>query len=148
VRRHIFNHLNSNDSLEAKLILDLTQNPNELVADCPYVVAYQWYPHQPGKTNGGVGDLILSDGYRTFYIVEIKWICQLSGKNNREKRRRAKLKVYEQAILYSQYFQQRFPQFNSSPVTHTNEMTCLYKRDDTGYSLCVSCANNITFGDE
>ena len=148
MRRHIFNHLNSNDSLEAKLTLDLIQNPCGLVTGCPYVVAYQWYPHQPGRTNGGVGDLILSNGYRTFYIVEIKWICQLSGKNNREKRRKARIKVHEQAIFYTQCFQRRFPQFSCSPVVYTNEMTTLYATYDTVCNSRVSCSNNITFGNE
>lgn len=97
-------------------------------------------------TNNGVGDLILSNGYRTFYIVEIKWICRQSGKNNREKRRKARNKVHEQAITYAQYFQQRFPLFNCLPVTYTNEQVWLYRSVATGYMQSSGYSNNITFG--
>ena len=77
-----------------------------------YISLFNWEV-VPGMSQYGVGDLVFSDGNGNFAVMEVKHLTSRSGKNQREKRRKARKKVKEQTIKYMSAFKRMVPEANS-----------------------------------
>ncbi len=77
-----------------------------------YIYAHEW-DVVPGMSQYGVGDLVLTDGYDNYLVMEVKQLSPFSGRNQSTKRRRARRQVEKQAIKYSIAFRKKHAEAKS-----------------------------------
>lgn len=123
LRKSIRNRVSRPCNNETLFLAFCLENQEEIesIKDYPLVTDYE-YDVEPGKTNSGRGDLILTDGENNYLIVEVKFLSENSGKTARTRRKTQKNKVYEQALNYKEKFQKKFPKAKVDCITLTNEI--------------------------
>ena len=90
---------------EFGLLRDLVTNGHPDLVAFPYVYDYEWEV-QPGFSNAGCGDLVLTDGLGNFAVVEAKFIDNdRSGNTARVKRTKSRSQVRDQARTYADALQ-------------------------------------------
>ena len=97
------------------------QNEFEIFRDYPFVTDYE-YDLEPGMTNLGKGDLILTKGKNSYLIVEAKYLCNENGKTARRKRSSKRKKVNEQAERYLRLFHEKCPDTKAESFVLTNDL--------------------------
>ena len=106
---------NSEFRLKQKLVL----NSSVLLAKYPYVIEDEWEVI-PDRSSEGKGDLVFTDAFGCFAVVEVKYINLTAfGGNSSTKRTSKRKTVKEQALMYAKYY------FNSvlDNHTHTKQVT-------------------------
>jgi hypothetical protein len=110
---------------EAALTRELVAASAELLPSHPYLVDYEW-DEVPGRTEGGRGDLLFSDGQSRFAVVEVKSVY---GSGDITSRRS---KVDEQARRYRYAVQERFPDAEVSAWVYSDDELYPGLRDALG----------------
>ena len=86
---------------EFVLIRDLVRGGHAELASYPLIYDYEWEVY-PGRSDGGCGDLVFTDGEGNFAIVEAKFIdTTRSGHTVRVKRTKSRSQVRDQARTYA-----------------------------------------------
>lgn len=116
---------------EFRLIRALVKDGDPLLEGFPFLFDYEWEV-EPGRSNGGRGDLIFTDGDGAFAIVEVKYIdTDRSGSTARAKRTGSRKLVLEQAVRYAAEFRRTAAGTGALVVafTFTNEAPRLSRVD-------------------
>ena len=86
---------------EFGLVRALATSVHPDLATYPYLYNYEWEV-QPGFSNAGCGDLVLTDGSGNFAVVEAKFIdVGRTGPTVRVKRTKSRSQVRDQALTYA-----------------------------------------------
>lgn len=123
MRRLVRDWTYSPSSPETLLVAFCLKNQKliELLNKYPYVVDFE-YEINPGYTNLGKGDLILADAKNNLLAAEFKYIDLISsGKTARTKRNKDRGKVQEQALIYANMLQRKYPKAEVNFCSITNE---------------------------
>lgn len=87
---------------EFQLLRNLVVDGHPLLVEFPLVYDYEWEV-TPGRTDGGCGDLVFTDGDGNFAVVEVKFIdIGRTGHTVRVKRTKARSQVRDQARAYAE----------------------------------------------
>lgn len=109
ILRAYFDGKDWDDNDEYKLKREFVLNSRAEMPDFPFVVDDEWEV-VPGKTNGGRGDLVFTDGRGAWAVVEVKFIDNgRTGATARTKRKNSRNKVVDQAITYAEALRGRLP---------------------------------------
>ncbi len=94
---------------EFVLIRELVRGGHAGLAGFPLLYDYEWEVH-PGRSDGGRGDLVFTDGIGNFAVVEAKYIdTSRTGATVRAKRTESRSKVREQARAYADALRRVLP---------------------------------------
>ena len=94
---------------ERRLISELLAD-KQVLQGFPYICEYEWEV-EPGKPQGGVGDLVFTDGQGLFVVVEAKHICPPPGIANKSRCRNNRYrKAKGQARTYGEAFRKSHPE--------------------------------------
>lgn len=86
---------------EFGLVRRLIVEGDPLLEGFPLVWDYEWEVYA-GRSDGGCGDLVFTDGDGSFAVVEVKFIDSgVSGSTARVNRTKGRKKVREQALRYA-----------------------------------------------
>lgn len=96
----LFNNSEPVDKIEIALIQFL------------FIYAYEWEV-EPGFSQFGKGDLLLTDGNLNFLIIEVKELSPFSGRNQCVARTKARKLVKKQTEKYIAVFKKIKPNLNS-----------------------------------
>ncbi len=89
---------------EFRLIRNLVVEGHPLLEGFPLLYDYEWEV-EPGRSDGGCGDLVFTDGEGGFAVVEAKYIDNArTGSTARAKRTDGRKAVREQALRYAAAF--------------------------------------------
>ena len=114
--------LHSSHYREALVVKELLKEMPKQLQGVPFLYSYEW-PVE-GKSHKGAGDLVFTDGYSLYIIVEVKHIhVSPTAKKKSEYRRQRRRKVEEQAKRYFVHFCDKHP--GAAIVlaaTYTNDM--------------------------
>lgn len=130
--------------LTRQLVQALSDSGSKLWADglscCPYIFDMNWEVCE-GRSDLGVGDLVLTNGFGIFMVIEVKHATELPGRNQRVNRHAQLVKVREQALRYREAFLQRHPDSLAMACTYTNiDGLCFL---DVGHSLVLQQAGGV-----
>lgn len=93
--------------------IEIPQNRNmKALVKYRYIFDYEWDIVQ-GMSQYGVGDLVFTDGNENYLVMEIKQLSYRSGRNQCVARRKARRKVEEQTIKYTNAFRRKHPEAKS-----------------------------------
>jgi hypothetical protein len=125
---------------ERQLIFDLLAGEvdastvlGKLRINFPYVAAFEW-PAVEGRDDLGRGDLVMTNGYGIFVVIECKYIDKETGKTARQRRRNQRNMVKEQAADYRDLYQRLKPDAVVLACSYTNEGLLFMDKD--GASFC------------
>ena len=78
----------------------------------PFIYAYEWEV-EPDFSQFGKGDLLLTDGYMNFLLMEVKELSTFSGRNQCVARTKARKQVKKQTDKYMLAFRKLHPELKS-----------------------------------
>ncbi|GAQ93089.1 hypothetical protein KFL_012910030 [Klebsormidium nitens] len=130
--------------LTRQLLQALRDSESKLWGDglscCPYIFDMNWEVCK-GRSDLGVGDLVLTNGFGMFMVIEVKHATERPGRNQRASRHAQLVKVKEQARRYREAFLQRHPGSLAMACTYTNvDGLCFL---DPGHSLVLQQAGGV-----
>ncbi|GAQ92522.1 hypothetical protein KFL_010390030 [Klebsormidium nitens] len=131
--------------LTRRLVQALIDSGSKLWADglscCPYIFDMNWEVCK-GRSDLGVVDLVLTNGFGIFMVIEVKHATELPGRNQRVNRHAQLVRVREQALRYTrEAFLQRHPDSLVIACTYTNiDGLCFL---DLGHSLVLQQAGEV-----
>jgi hypothetical protein len=106
----------------------------KLRINLPYVAALEWLAIE-GRDDLGRGDLVMTNGYGIFVVIECKYIDhQATGKSARQKRTRQRKMVKQQALDYRDHYQRLNPDAVVLACSFTNEGLLFMDKD--GGTFC------------
>lgn len=97
--------------------------PKGLHEAVPCLYDHEWEV-EPGRSQSGKGDIVMTNGTGTYAVVEVKWLnMDASGRTARSRRTRKRSQVEEQAIRYAREFFKSHPEATVvAPLVFTDEV--------------------------